>query len=246
MAGAIVEVADRSARWAREEARAFEFRWRLALVVTCFTFVLMIPLYHRGGWFDAGLGWLGGDGLVAACRRFGLTHKVALRVGAPVLLILLMRERLRDYGLGLGKVRQGLTLCGVFYALYIPCFAVLMLNDSFRQHYAGVVGRYAGWPEFARSEVVHVFVLMAAGEFLFRGFLLFGVKKHFGPCAALFLPLIPYVYGHQGKAEIEALGSFPVGLALAYLAIKTDSIWYGVILHATIALAFNAFIFALQ
>lgn len=236
----------KSLRWLRQEARTLGFEWRFLLIVTCFTAVLMIPLYHRGEWFEAGLRWLGGDGFFDACRHYGISFKVALRVAAPVILILAMREKLRDYGLGLGKVRLGLMLCGLFYLLYIPCFIVLMLNDSFRGYYAGVADRYAGWSEFLGNEVLRVFVIMTAGEFLYRGFLLFGTRKYFGPLAALLLPLIPYVYGHQGKSEIEALGSFPVGLALAYLAIKTDSIWYGVLLHATIAIGFNALIFALQ
>jgi membrane protease YdiL (CAAX protease family) len=45
---------------------------------------------------------------------------------------------------------------------------------------------------------------------------------------------------------MEALGSLPVGIALGWLAVKTNSIWYGAFLHGSIALMFNALIFALN
>ena len=76
--------------------------------------------------------------------------------------------------------------------------------------------------------------------------MLFGVKREYGAYVGILVQIIPYVLMHGGKAEMEAFGSLPVGLALAYLAVKTESIWYGVLLHGSIAIMFNALILLLH
>jgi membrane protease YdiL (CAAX protease family) len=40
---------------------------------------------------------------------------------------------------------------------------------------------------------------------------------------------------HMGKAEPEALGSIVAGVALGVLALRTRSFWYGVLVHASVA-----------
>ena len=51
---------------------------------------------------------------------------------------------------------------------------------------------------------------------------------------------------HFGKPGIETFGSFPVGLALGYLAARSGSIWYGVLLHWTIALMLSGLLVAMR
>ena len=234
-----------AARLVRAEVESIGFRWRPTLIAAVFTFVLLAPIYWRGDWYYELLRRLGGNTFVYSARDYGFTFKMALRVALPIALILIMMERLRDFGLGLGNIKAGLRICGIFYLLYTPCFIALMLNDSFREFYAGSVSRYRDWGAFFDGQVIPFIVVMSTGEFLYRGFILFGIKKDYGPYPAILISLIPYVYLHWEKAPIEAFGSFPVGLALSYLALRTNSIWYGVILHTTIALGFNAAIFAL-
>jgi len=235
----------RVSAWWRDESARLDFRWRSFWVVLAATFVILLPEYHRGEWFNEALAAAVGASFADSLRDAGITFRFALRMIVPLLAILALRERFRDYGLGLGQVRTGAKWCALFYVLYVPCFLVLMSNAEFREHYSGVLRRYDTWGEFLGREVLFVTTTMIAGEFLYRGFLLFGVKKDFGAFPAMLVSLVPYVYGHHEKPAIEAFGSFPVGLALAYLAVKTDSIWYGVLLHASIAIGFNAAIFAL-
>lgn len=203
-------------------------------------------MYWPGDWYYELLRKLGGDSFLRSARDYGFTFRTALRAALPIALILMLRERLRDFGLGLGNVKAGLRICGIFYLLYTPCFIALMLNNSFRSFYAGSLRRYANWGEFFDAQVIPFIVLMSVGEFLYRGFVLHGIKKDYGPYPAVLVSLIPYVYLHWEKAPIEAFGSFPVGLALSYLSLRANSIWYGVILHTSIALGFNAAIFALR
>jgi len=233
--------------WAavRAEMTAIDFRWRPSLVVAYATCALLLPTYHQGAWFNDFLGWLGGAAIERFCRGAAFNLKFVLRVLVPMVLIVVMRERQRDYGLGLGKVRTGLKMCGLFYLLYIPCFVILFTNEGFRAYYAGITG-HASWSVFLLKEVPATSVLCLRTEFLYRGFLLFGVARHYGPNAGILVQIIPYVLMHSGKAPLEAYGSLLVGLALAYLALKTRSIWYGAVLHGSIALLFNALILLLH
>ena len=222
------------------------FRWRPTLLVAVFIFVLLAPVYWRGDLYYDFLRQLGGGSFARSARDYGFTFTTALRAALPIALILLLRERLRDFGLGLGNIRAGLRICGIFYLLYTPCFIVVLLNDSFRSYYANSLSRYDTWGELFNGQVIQFIVVMSVGEFLYRGFILFGIKKEYGPYPAVLLSLVPYVYLHSAKVPIEAFGSFPVGLALSYLALRTNSIWYGTFLHTSIALGFNIVIFALR
>ena len=223
------------------ESEAVGFRWRPAVIVACGALALLLPEYHgANNWFTDLLRWMGGGGFAGACQRCGLNYAFVIQAGLPIIAIVSLREKLTDYGLGLGDVRRGLRICLAFCLIYVPCFIALLANESFRGYYAGVAERYATWPQFFAGEVIAILFLSFRTEFLFRGFLLFGTEKDYGPYAAMLLPLIPYVLIHAGKAELEALGSLPVGLALGYLAIRTRSIWYGIILHGSIALLLNA------
>jgi len=226
----------------REEAERMGFRWRPTLVVVWVALALLLPEYHKGGWFISLLGWVGGDGFAHWCATHGINLKLILHVAIPMGLILIMRERLRDYGLGLGKVRTGLKVCAICYILYVPCFIVLFANSGFQEYYASVATHYHTVTQLLIRQSFIVAILCLRTEFLYRGFLLFGLKRHYGAPVGILVQLIPYVLVHSGKAELEALGSLPVGLALGYIAVKTESIWYGALLHGSIALLFNVLI----
>ncbi|MDP7640232.1 MAG: hypothetical protein QGG73_11045, partial [Candidatus Hydrogenedentes bacterium] len=132
-----------AAHLVRAEADSIGFRWRPTLIAAVFAFVLLAPLYWRGGWYYELLRLMGGDGLVQSARDYGFTFGTLLRATVPIALILILRERFRNFGLGLGNVKAGLRICGIFYLLYTPCFIALMLNGSFREYYARSVSGYA-------------------------------------------------------------------------------------------------------
>ena len=225
------------------EANALEFRWRPTVVVACTALALMLPWYHGGEHgFVSLLNGIGGAGFSSACQRFGINFALVIQLGLPLIAIFSMRQRPTEFGLGLGDVKLGIKLCLLFYVLYIPCFIVLFANGGFQEYYSGIMRRYATWSQFLLVESVSLFFLSLRTEFLYRGFLLFGIKKEYGPYAGVLIQLLPYVLVHVGKAELEALGSLPVGLALGYLAARTGSIWYGAVLHGSIAFLFNALI----
>ncbi|MCB9250428.1 MAG: CPBP family intramembrane metalloprotease [Ignavibacteriales bacterium] len=75
-------------------------------------------------------------------------------------------------------------------------------------------------------------------EFIFRGFILFGLEKRFG-LYAIFIQMIPFVILHNGKPFLETFASIFGGLFLGYLALRTRSILYGFLIHGVILIALD-------
>ncbi len=147
----------------------------------------------------------------------------------PLAAGLLLTERSSALGLGLGNWRRGLRALGA--GLPLAVVAVFLLVQ-----FGGVRGFYqtaSPWailaPRYAQ-EILQV-------EVCFRGVLLFGLAPRLGLWPAAALTLLPYGLIHLDKPIAEALGSVPVGLGLAIVAIWTGSIWYGFAIHLAGAVA---------
>jgi membrane protease YdiL (CAAX protease family) len=153
-----------------------------------------------------------------------------------------------EMGLGLGDWRFGLKLAGLLYAIMLPVVIVAAQFAAFVHQYplSSYVGDQAvallkGEPAIAWVVVAHElgYVLyFVAWEFLFRGFLTVALARYIGPLAVV-VQTIPFAILHLGKPQAEAFGSIVAGLALGLLALRTRSIWWGVALHAAVALSMD-------
>jgi len=96
-----------------------------------------------------------------------------------------------------------------------------------------VISNTAGW------------VLYLIGyEFFFRGFLLFGSLLVLDAWSAVALNAVIYALMHLQKNMRETVGSVPFGAVLAIIALQTGSIWTGLVIHCTLAIA--NFLFAIS
>jgi len=82
------------------------------------------------------------------------------------------------------------------------------------------------WPELLRNHSLYMF----AWEFLFRGYMLFGLEKSIGK-SAIFVQTIPFVLLHLGKPILETLACIPGGFILGYVAYRTRSFLPCFIIH---------------
>ena len=71
-------------------------------------------------------------------------------------------------------------------------------------------------------------------EFFFRGFLLQGLRKALG-ANAIFVMIVPDCMIHSGTPRPETFGAIIAGLILGTLAMRTRSIWGGVLIHVGVA-----------
>jgi len=102
-------------------------------------------------------------------------------------------------------------------------------TPSFSEKYPHLLSTRNDWGSFYIYES-GMLIYMFGWEFIWRGFLLFGLKEKFGYYAVL-IQMIPFVILHNGKPVLETFGAIAGGLVLGVLAIRTRSIIYGVITH---------------
>jgi hypothetical protein len=155
-------------------------------------------------------------------------------VVVPALAIrLLLRQRLREYGLAAQDLPAHLKLYGALFVAVLPLLAVAGLRPEFLAYYPFY--RYAAdsWFDLLVWEALYAFQFFCV-EFFFRGFLLVAPFRSLGSHAVP-AAMLPYCMVHFTKPLLEVLGAIPAGLILGVLALHARSIWGGVLLHVAVA-----------
>jgi membrane protease YdiL (CAAX protease family) len=161
-------------------------------------------------------------------------------VPAVVVIKLVLRERLTDYGVKLAGWTAGWKIYLVFVAVMVPLVVVMSADEHFQNTYpfyavadrSEVTWRLPAW------EVLYAAQFLAL-EFFFRGFLLHGVKHRFGVYSA-FVMTVPYCMIHFRKPFPECVASIIAGVMLGYMSLKTRSVWLGAALHVSVAWGMDA------
>ena len=144
----------------------------------------------------------------------------------PILIILLVfRENPGNYGFTLGDWRAGLVLTIGGILLMTPILWFLNRGDASMQNYYRPYLAGLPWNTFAD---------LFGWEFIFRGWLLFGYARKFGP-EALWLQAVPFALAHIGKPPVEIFSTIFGGFLFGWVAYRTKSFVYPFILHWFIA-----------
>jgi membrane protease YdiL (CAAX protease family) len=158
----------------------------------------------------------------------------------PALVIrLLFRERLRDYGLKLTGVFRDFWIYGVMFVIMVPLIFLCSANEHFQETYPfyPVSTGEPLWPNLWRWEAMYA-VQFFALEFFFRGFMVHGTRHRYG-LYSVFAMMVPYCMIHFGKPLPECCGAIVAGIALGFMSLKTRSIWLGAVIHVTVALSMD-------
>ncbi|GMU96706.1 CPBP family intramembrane glutamic endopeptidase [Ignavibacterium album] len=149
----------------------------------------------------------------------------------PTLLIikLFFKERIADYGFNPGNWKLGISFSIVFLLIMIPVIWFISASDVFIQKYPHLSSARESWKIFFVYEL-GMLIYMIGWEYFWRGFMLFGLEEKFG-FYSIFIQMIPFVILHNGKPFIETLGAIPGGIALGWLALRTRSFYYCVVVH---------------
>lgn len=157
-------------------------------------------------------------------------------VGLPVFfLFLIQNSNWKEFGLnastGLKEAKGYLLLL----AIMLPLVLLVSFLPSFQSTYPfwKPVDFSALWPGLLIWELAYALQFFAL-EFFFRGFIVHGCKHTFGWYAVPVM-MIPYVMIHFSKPLPEALGSIAAGWVLGMLSFHSNSIWWGVLMHITVA-----------
>ena len=111
----------------------------------------------------------------------------------------------------------------------LPLIWIVSASPSFTAKYPHLLSLREVWSKFFIYEV-GMLIYMFAWEFIWRGYMLFGLEEKFGYYSVL-IQMIPFLILHNGKPLPETFGAILGGIALGILAFRTRSFIYGVIVH---------------
>lgn len=154
---------------------------------------------------------------------------VTFLILSVLIIKFILKEKINAYGFGLGEYRIGFALTIIFYLVMLPIIWFASSGQEFADKYPHLLTARTNWNEFFIFEA-GMLLYMFAWEFIWRGFMLFGLKEKFGFYSVL-IQMIPFVILHNGKPAPETFGAILGGIALGILALRTNSFYYGVITH---------------
>lgn len=188
---------------------------------------------HLAEYFDF-LQWL----VCAPYFYWFLTTAISLFLIPVIVASIGTNQRLRDYGIQLGKQRLGWGIVFAAWLLMIPVVLVAVnMYPPFLEKYPFCKEVANSWQAFLPYQLAYG-IYMFSWEFFFRGFMLFGMEKRFGKYSIL-IQTIPFAVMHFSKPLPEALGSIVAGILLGVLALETRSFIYGAAIHWLVAMTMD-------
>ncbi len=216
---------------------------RVMWVLLTAALALILPIYVGSPKFAAEQPWLRPAFAVLPDPKMGprlywAVFKLLNYLLLPMLCIkLALGDSVRSHGLALHRDRTVWALYAGLLALVLPFVVFASTQPSFLAKYPRYSDAGASWAQLLLWESAYGFQF-AALEFFFRGFLLFALARSMGS-AAVFVSMVPYVMIHLRKPLPETLGSIASGVVLGTLALRTRSIYGGVVVHCGVAWAMD-------
>ncbi|MBN1305553.1 MAG: CPBP family intramembrane metalloprotease [Anaerolineales bacterium] len=193
-----------------------QFDWKVVTITVVSTLLLMVDYYY-----PITEAWL-------PTPWWKYIDRTILYLVIPLLIIVLVfREQPREYGFVLGDWRAGMALTALsVLVFFLLALVVGRCNHRMRSYYQGGA---AGLPWTT-------FLDLFGWEFLFRGWVLFGYARKFGP-EALWLQAVPFAMAHISKPDIETLSTVFGGFFFGWIAWRTRSFLYPFLIHWFLATA---------
>jgi membrane protease YdiL (CAAX protease family) len=181
--------------------------WKVTTITILSTLLLMVDYYHRLTPYK----WL---------------DRTILYLLIPLFVVIfIFRQNPAEAGFTLGDWKAGIPLTLLAIALIAPLlWWVARSAVSMQTYYQSQV---SGLPWNTALDLF-------GWEFLFRGWILFGYARRYGP-DALWLHAVPFALAHVGKPEVETLSTIFGGFAFGWIAWRTRSFLYPFLIHWFVA-----------
>jgi uncharacterized protein len=141
-----------------------------------------------------------------------------------------LKEDVSDYGIGAGDWRYGLKAT-LIALLILPLPLYIASHDPEHLKTYPLVKLDTGSPAEVGLWALFYLPHYIGWEFFFRGYIGFGMKKHYGAFVAIMLQTLLTTLEHIGKPPGEIIGAIPAGIYLGLLTYRTGSIWWAVVFH---------------
>lgn len=143
-----------------------------------------------------------------------------------------LRRPLRELGLSFDGFVRHLWIYGLLFLPVLASVVVVSYSPTF-QHTYPFYRNPSSWKHLLAWELFYGLQFFTL-EVFFRGFMLSELKYRLGWRSVLFM-VVPYCMIHFTKPWPEALGSILAGTVLGFLALRTGSIFGGVLIHVAVA-----------
>jgi len=194
--------------------------WYNEIVVICFATLFMILHSYR------------------EIENFWISSFIYFGIFPVLTILIFLRKNPLDFGLRLGNYRLWLPYVLIFLAIAIPIL-------YFTSDMSSVQGYYRSHRNFDLLKyALQMGVYMLGWEFLFRGFMLFGLKEKFKE-GSIIIQMIPFVLLHFGKPEIETISTIFTGLLWGYICYRGKSFWPAFIMHIVVNISNKVFVVGL-
>lgn len=219
----------------REQVRigGVDVNLRMAIVLWL-TVVLPMLLCYHGRFLRTWLRPIGLEAWGSGALGEGHTQFVLFFL-VPVAAVLLMGDSPRDYGLRLGKWKEGLVwllvVCPAIFVMLLLLVPGGGLEHMYRKMYYDDALAEMGPVTRQIRMLYSTGILLWGWEYLLRGFCLFGLARILGPGPAIFIQMAPFALLHIGKPEIEAMSTWLSGVGFGFVAWRTQSFLYAFLIH---------------
>lgn len=153
----------------------------------------------------------------------------------PALIVkFVLKEHLRDYGVQLGDWKWGLKITLVAVLIVTPAIYLSSFDEAFLREYPLTMLSMWSMELFLAWSAIYILYYIG-WEFLFRGFLLHGLKQ-MGYIHSLMAQTAISTIIHIGKPQGEMIGAIIGGLFMGWLAHRSKSLLWPFIFHLLVGI----------
>lgn len=214
------------------------------IILVASMFLMVIYMYQGNhSFFVKHLSHLVSDKQYLQWSSYGYQFLMAniLFVLVPIVIIkFVFKENLVDYGLGLGDWRFGLKAFAIAFPITFPFLYLGAMDKEIQATYplAKIAGQDVN--TFLLWTLTY-FTFYVAWEFMFRGFMQFGLRERFGAFGAIMFQVMASTLLHYDKPFSETFGAIIAGVIWGAVALRSRSIWYVLLFHWLFGLCNDVF-----
>ena len=160
---------------------------------------------------------------------------------APIFIVkFLFHGRPQDYGLAFVHRNVRPIYFFAMAGLALPIMFLLSKKERINSHYPEVRGAFLSKWSLLFSSITYILYYFGY-ESLYRGFLVFGLRRYTGDFIAIIASMVFTSVTHLSSPWIVLIGSIVSGVIFPYIVILSGSIWALFAFHSVIGISMDIF-----